>query len=98
MHPPGYHKTEAAKKRCWGCSSPGAFSYDQKTAKAMSLLVKQGWEQFSRKHRMIGLVINPSHPRTADNARETRILSPSEFAAWVAVGGNPFSHKRAEIS
>lgn len=58
-HPPGYHKDEDAKERCWGCSHPELLEVSDADWVEAQRLIDEGWQQTSRKYRGVARVVLP---------------------------------------
>ena len=53
MHPPGFHKDEDAKERCYGCSHPEMLEVSPEDEALAKQLVAEGWFSTSNKYRHI---------------------------------------------
>jgi len=52
-HPPGYHKTELAKQRCFACSAPEKLVPSEEDLTLVRALIAQGYLSTSNKYRHV---------------------------------------------
>lgn len=74
-HEKGYHKTEEARLRCWGCNHPEKLQFTTADQERAKQLIADGWLSTSSKHRQI----SRAHlPRV-----EAAIVFASGVPAWL---------------
>lgn len=59
MHPEGFHKSEEARERCYGCSHPEMLEFTSEDVAQAEQLLADGWIAVSNKYRHIAKVDLP---------------------------------------
>jgi len=59
-HPEGYHKTAAARERCYGCSAPEILEPTKDDIDSARRLIVDGFIQVSNKYRTVARVRLPA--------------------------------------
>lgn len=63
MHPDGYHKSEPARARCWGCSHPELLEWTEAELVEAQRLHAEGWIPTSNRYHGVSRVDLPPFQR-----------------------------------
>jgi len=75
MHPDGYHKTELARQRCYGCSAPDKLTASEEDLALVRSLIAQGYLSTSNRYRTVCKLNLPAF-------EEIFIFTGDDVPAW----------------